>query len=295
MSYNPLTEFPPLAPSSRWRAPLNALLLVLALLPLALVVQLLLFQPTIVYRLQGGALEIRGGSGLLGNRRTIPVASIGESAEVTLGRGRRVAGTALPGYCAGRFSYDDLGAVWQVTDCSRNVLLLRVAGEPRPILLTPPDRAALLDALRSGREGDFSPPPRSQPLGWTLLAVLFFLVMLPTAGYVLLAVTRGSRRLRYRVAGGELEVQLLLWRRRFRLAGSRARRFTPRRVWKLSGAAIPGYAAGWFKVDGESTRVYATTVRQEGVLVEGERRVFVTPADVPAFLAALRGQGVHVA
>ena len=62
----------------------------------------------------------------------------------------------------------------------------------------------------------------------------------------------------------------------------------------LTQYATPSDDAGWFSLDGRRTRLYASTVRGEGVLVEGDRRVFVTPADAAGFLAALSAQGALV-
>ncbi len=295
MSTTPGSDFAPAPNSSRWRVPLAVLLLALVGGAAFLVVQVALFDPVIVYRVEAGALEVRGGSGLLGNRRSIPLERVVATEEVTLGRGRRTAGTALPGFCAGRFSYDGLGPVWQVTDCRRQVLLLRLEGEERPVLVSPPDVAAFRAALVAGHGADLSPPRRSPPLSWRLLTLSMLAVVLPGAAYAVLAVVLAHRRLRYRVWGGELEVQLLLVRRRFRLAGATARRLTPSgRVWKIAGSAVPGYYAGLFSLAGGRARLYASTVKVEGVLVEGAARVFVTPADVPGFLAALRSHGARV-
>jgi len=287
-----MTEFLPLPAPSRWRVPLGLALLVLMAVVLVLVFQLALLRPAIVYRIQDRVLEVKGGSGLLGNHRRIKLESLTEITEVTLGRGRRVAGTGMPGFCAGRFSYDGIGSVWQVTDCSRRVLLLRVTGEERPVLLTPPNRAELAQALRDGREGDFSPPPRPQSTGWAAFTTAMPLLMLVLTAYVAAAFFMAPRKLRYRVGSGHLEVQLLLTRREFQLTGARARRHSPGRVWKVAGTALPGYLAGIFSAGGTMTRVYASTSSEEGVLLECKRRVFVTPADVPAFLDALQREGV---
>ena len=111
----------------------------------------------------------------------------GTPSEVRLRGGRRVFGTGLPGFCAGRFSYDGLGSVWQVTDCRRDVLMLRVEGEPLPLLVTPPDHAAFLAALRDGRDGDFSPGPVATSAGGIVLKLLLFVVVLPSALFVPLA------------------------------------------------------------------------------------------------------------
>jgi hypothetical protein len=255
---------------------------------------LALSRPVLSYRVDGGVLQLVGGESLLASRREIPLGSIEGSEVVVLGRGRRVAGTGLPGLCAGHFSYDGLGDVWQATDCRREVLLLRMAGEERPVLVSPPDRDAFLAALAAGRDADLSPPPVPEPREWRLFKTALPAVAVPGMAYVAFALLAAPRRLRYRVDGLELEVQLLLVRRRFSLAGAAARRYTPKRAWKWAGTGMPGYLAGLFTVDGASTRVYASTVREEGVLLEGAKRVFVTPEDIPGFLGALREQGVRV-
>lgn len=287
-------EFWPRVSSSRWRVPLGILLFVLCLVPAVFGVMLALSRPVISYRVEGGVLHLVGGESLLASRRAIPLSRIEGSEVVALGRGRRVAGTGLPGLCAGHFRYDGLGDVWQVTDCRREVLLLRVAGEGRPVLVSPPDREAFLAALAAGRDADLSPPPVSEPRGWRLFKTAMPAVTVPVVAYVAFALLAAPRRLRYRVDGLELEVQLLLWRKRFSIAGASARRFTPKRAWKWAGTGMPGYFAGVFSVDGASTRVYASTVREEGVLIQGPKRVFVTPEDIPGFLGALSEQGVRV-
>ncbi len=280
---------------SRWRWPLAVLLVVVCLVPATLAVSLAFSTPTISYRISAGRLELRGGESLLASQRSIPLAQIVASEQVTLQHGRRVAGTGLPGLCAGHFRYDGLGDVWQVTDCRRQVLLLRVVGEERPVLVSPGDPAAFLAAVAAGRDVDLSPPPVVEPFAWRLFKVAMAVMMVPLVAYVVAALAAAPRRLRYRVGDGVLEVQLLIWRRRFSLPGSTASRYTPRRAWKTAGSAMPGYYAGCFRVDGAATRVYASTVRDEGVMVDGERRVFVTPADLVDFLAELRRNGAMVA
>ncbi len=75
---------------------------------------------------------------MTGHRR-IPLADIASVQDVELEGGRRTMGTALPGYCVGRFRYANVGAVWQATDCSRRALLLQARGQDLPVLVTPPD------------------------------------------------------------------------------------------------------------------------------------------------------------
>lgn len=279
---------------SRWRVFWSVLLTVVVIVPVAVVGTLAVSEPSISYRIHNGTLDIHGGEGLFSNHRAVPLATIRETSEVRLRGGRRVFGTGLPGYCAGRFSYEGLGSVWQVTDCRRDVLMLRVEGEPLPLLVTPPDHAAFLAALRNGSDGDFSPAPVATSALWIVLKVLLVLVVLPSALFVPLAAFYAPRRLRYLVEPGEFVVQLLVFRKRFPLAGRTARRYTPRRAWKRAGSGMPGYFAGSFSVDGESARVYASVIKAEGVMIEGAPRIFVAPADPEGFLEALHRQGVRI-
>lgn len=294
MHHDPCQEFMPRPTRSRWRIFWSVLLTLVVLAPVAVVASLAFFEPSIAYRVHNGTLEIHGGEGLLSNHRAVPLAAIREASEARVHGGRRVFGTGLPGYCAGRFRYEGLGSVWQVTDCRRDVVMLRADGEPYPILVTPPDHATFLAAVRSGTDGDFSPAPVAPSAVWTVLKVLLVLVVLPSALFVPLAAFGAPRRLRYRLESGELVVQLLVFRKRFPLAGRTARRHTPAKAWKRAGSGLPGYYAGSFSVDGQPARVYASAIKTEGVMLEGEPRVFVTPTDTAGFLEALRRHGVRV-
>jgi hypothetical protein len=68
---------------------------------------------------------------------------------------------------------------------------------------------------------------------------------------------------------------------------------SPEVTLRIAGTGAPGYYTGLFRVDGVSTRVYATNVRA-GVLVEGPARVYLSPEDVPGFLDAMRVAGAHL-
>lgn len=294
MHHVPCEKFAPQPNGSRWRLFWGVALTLVALVPAVFVSVLAFSGPSISYRIHSGVLDIHGGEGLLSNHRTVPLGAIRKSGEVRLEGGRRVFGTGMPGFCAGRFSFEGLGNVWQVTDCRRDVVVLRVDGEPLPILVSPPDHATFLAAMRERRDGDFSPGPVAAPAWWRLFKLAIFVVLVPAAAYVPLAAFLAPVRLRYRVEDGNLEVQLLVSRRRFPLAGRSARRYTPARAWKLAGSGLPGYFAGTFSVDGQITRVYASVVKTEGVMIEGEPRIFVAPADTDGFRAALRRQGVRL-
>jgi hypothetical protein len=100
----------------------------------------------------------------------------------------------------------------------------------------------------------------------------------------------------YRVGDGGLELPTLLGARRYALAGARATAVVrPRVALRVAGAALPGYYAGWFWMWGKLTRVWATRM-DAGVRIDRADGgcIFVTPADVPAFLEALSAAGVRV-
>lgn len=294
MKTTAVSEFLPLPARSGWTRVLGVILTIAVLVPGLLGVHLVTSRPSITCRIEGGMLVLRGGESVFASHRTIPLDSVLDIDEVRLDRGRRTAGTGLPGLCAGYFSYDNLGPVWQVTDCRREVLLLRIRDEKRPVLLTPADREAFRAALASRQDGDFSPPPHPQPWWWLAFKIALIAFTLPVAAYVGAAFLLAARRLRYEVTGGELVVHLLVLRKRFPLSGTRARRYTPSRALRWGGTGMPGYFAGRFSLDRRSTRVYASALKREGVLLEGEPNVFVTPADIDGFVAAIRANGARV-
>ncbi len=215
-----------------------------------------------------------------------------EARVVNLGSGRRVAGTALPGFCGGHFRYTDLGDVWQATTCSSRGVLVRAVGAELPIVVSPPNADVFLEALRGGIPMHVTlPPPEMGPLWIVALVVgplaLVGIVVLP----VLLLV--GPGRMRYLVEGGRLEVITLFGRQSWPTRGARARPYTPGRMLRVGGTAAPGYYTGRYRESGQPTRVYATDVKQM-VLFEGEARVLVSPEDREGFLKALEGAGVEV-
>jgi hypothetical protein len=156
------------------------------------------------------------------------------------------------------------------------------------VLVSPAERFPFMDALRSRTPGTFPPAPSGKgPLWMRLLLVGIGVAPLP----LLALFAIGPARLRYRIDGRVLEVRTLVRRLRIPLDGVRARRYRPARRWRLFGTHLPGsYSTGRFRLDGVTTRVYASG--WDGVLLEGRQRVFVTPADPEAFLAALTEAGV---
>ena len=146
-----MREFRPPVRPSKLRWVLVAFLAIVGIVPAVFVGGLVFSTAAISYTISGGLLDVESG-GFFGGSRKVSLADITESRAAELGRGRRTAGTAMPGYCTGRFSYPDLGEVWQATDCGSRVIVLRASGQDRAIVISPPDREGFLSAIRSGAE-----------------------------------------------------------------------------------------------------------------------------------------------
>lgn len=285
-----MPEFRPPRARSTGRIVLGLVVLVAAVLPVVLVGPLIWGGARIAYVIGGGKLTVQTG-GLLDRERSIPLKKIRAGRGITLSGGSRTWGTALPGYCVGRFSYDEVGSVWQATGCGRRGVLLNLR-EGRPWLLSPPDELDFLARLSAGEPTRLElPAPRSSGFA-RLMGPLLALLLVFLAGVEALIVA-GPGRLRYRVSGGFLEVRTMFGRKRWPTEQLRARRHSPSVKLRLAGAAMPGYYTGLFRADGTTTRIYATSLK-DGVLLEGPARVFVSPAEIPEFLAALREEGATV-
>jgi hypothetical protein len=241
----------------------------------------------IVYEVGEGRLAVTYGMRPFERTKAVPLDRIATADLVHPGRGRKVMGTNLPGYCEGRFSYRDLGDVWQATDCSRAAVLVRLAGEGRPWLLSPPDPPSFLAALQG--EGTYRRRLEPVEVGGGFLALkLLMLLLLPLSAMVPLVFLVAPGRLLYRVVPGGLQVTTILRTRRFETLGAAARRHSPRPGVRLFGTGMPGYFTGWFLLDGKRSRVYATGF-DDGVLLEGQGlRLFVNPSQAEPFLLALR-------
>jgi hypothetical protein len=266
-------------------------------LPLSLLVVLptlfaawLVWTPQVVeLRIEEGWLHVTTAPAPISRRHAFDLTTIVAVDEVRVSRGRRIAGTGLPGYCVGIFSYPEIGRVWQATDCSRDVLVLRRAND-NPVVLTPPDRERFRAALENGAGYHESQPPPETGSGWLMLKLMILLtpllgILVPVIFFV------APGRLRYRVISGGLEIITLLGVRRFATAGCTARQHRPRVGMKLWGTGAPGYYTGTFRVDGANTKLYTTSIK-EGVLIEGPGvRVFINPEDDAGFLHAIRTMG----
>ncbi|MES2638492.1 MAG: hypothetical protein V4850_03395 [Myxococcota bacterium] len=118
--------------------------------------------------------------------------------------------------------------------------------------------------------------------------VLFVSIYVGLALLVLWVWRRVTRPMRYRIEGATLVVPG--WLRHVRIPLTTAVVSTgSANGWKVTGTALPPYALGLF-TDREG-RYHAAATVEAGVWVRGARRVFVSPADVPGFVAALVAAG----
>ncbi len=287
-------EFAAAPVRSRWRGILAAILVVVLVLPVGWVAFLLLAPSHLEYTVEEGGLTVTLGPEPFLRRRSWSPEQIADSGAVDLPPGRRVAGTVLPGYCVGTFSYRGLGKVWQATDCSARAVLLRIRDGQRPVVLTPPDREAFLSALREGGRYHHLAPVVRSPVR-TFFQVMALLGVAAALLVPALLVT-GPGRIRYALEPGRLVIRTFFARRSLPLEGLRARVLrAPRLAARLWGVAYPGYATGLFRMEGRTVRVAATDLTGDCVLLEGGGRpVLLTPADPRAFLEALRLVGVGV-
>lgn len=237
-------------------------------------------------------LVVMTGRRLAFDVEKLPLSRISEVSIVTMRKGSLRFGKAKPEYCVGYFMFGSLGEVYQAGNCGEKGVLLRSAGQATPLLVTPADPERFVFSVRNAQPGVFHPPARSFSsfAGWLALD-LAVLLLLGGALYGLFVAA--PARLRYFVRPGELEIRTLCGRTRLALAGAKVRRHRPLLGERLSGLALPAYVVGSFTYDHAATAVYASA-KEEGVLYEGEGRVFLTPADIDGMLAALGDAGAAV-
>lgn len=243
------------------------------------------------YEIRNQQLLVTSGLKIRPSQRIIPLERITEARPIRLERGKRKAGTSLPGYCAGRFSFPELGSVDLASDCGRDAVVLQTGTSGRPLVLTPKNRAAFLEAI-SGRgiySETFHPGEGAGPW-WRVLQAVFGLILLPVLAIPLIFFV-SPQKLRYEILPGAVEIHTLIGTRRFSIGNCFAHPCRPGSSMKTFGSSLPGYHTGRFRVDGLATRVYATTLK-EGVLIEGpDLRLFLSPENREEFLGALRTYG----
>jgi hypothetical protein len=242
----------------------------------------------VTYGFHAGVLEVSTGS-FIDGAHVFASDKITSARVVELRGGRRTAGTGAPGICTGRWWYPDLGSVWQATSCAGRGVVLDVTGEERPVVLSPPDPDAFVAAIQSGTDFDVVLPPGDSLLLKVVPGVAAVLLVITTS-LICAVFLVGPSRMLYVVKDGRLEVRTLFSKSSWPAESLHARAHTPKVTLRLMGTAFPGYYTGLFRADGANTRMYATDLKR-GVLVEGPARVYVSPAEPEAFLAALRDAG----
>jgi membrane protein YdbS with pleckstrin-like domain len=279
---------PVVGPARIWFAILSAAVVVAVV---GLMVSLLR-TPTIRYTIDRGTLTITSVLGSEQQRKTMDLGRISEAKPEWLHDGALRFGTEKPGYCVGFFSYPRVGEVWQITDCSEHGVVLTSSAETTPVAVTPADPNAFLKAVRDGQSSVFAPPGRRGAAWWVNLFVVTGVGALAIAALTVILFVAPAR-LRYTVASGALEVRTLRRRRIVPLAGVRARAHRPLAGHRLAGLPLPGYRVGSWVLDNMATSVLASAA-DEGVMIEGEGRLFVNPQDREGFLAALAAEGATV-
>lgn len=277
------------SPTARWVLPLILVPLVLVLVGVGL---LLLAPRRLAYTLSADALLVEAALGPVDMGRSVPRASIQAARQVTLSGARRVAGTAMPGFCHGRWRFDDIGTVWLAGTCGPEAVLVEVQGEDRPVVINPADPAALLAALQDGGTGRFDPLPTQAPdAEWLLVSLLLLLPVGGTGALVVLS----PRRLRFDVGEGALLVRTLWGTRRVPLSGATVRPDPAARpTLRMFGIGMPGHQVGRYRIGGRTAQLYLSNVKH-AVWVEPAQGlpVLVSPEDVDGFLAAAKAQGAR--
>lgn len=264
-------------------------LVTLALLLTLLPTFLLLGPRRLEYELDAEGLRVTARLGPLDLGRQATRAALGDARQVSAVGARRLAGSELPGFCHGRWHLPEVGEVWMASSCTPELVLLTVAGEPRPWAISPVDPEAFLAALPDG-QGRFEVMPSPPPTPVILVSGLFVVAMLAATVAVLWL---SPRRLRYELRDGALLVHTAWGRRRVDLAGARVGADpTAKPTLRLFGIGLPGHQVGRFRVSGRTAQIYLTN-RQQAVWVEPAEGLplLLSPADPAAFVAAAIERG----
>lgn len=280
-----MPDFRPAPPGSTGRILL--VVLVALCLPLSLLPLFLLAGPrTMAYHLEGEELTVEARLGPLDLGRTIPRDRVTASTAVTITSAHRQAGTAVDGFCHGRWSAEPVGVVWMATSCTNDVVKLDVDGHDHPWLLSPLDREAFLAALPAG-DGTFEVLPA--PPGSPALAITGLLVGLLIAGTGALLVI-SPQRLRYELLPGALRVHTAWGTRVVSLVGAGIRPEPGVRIGiRLFGIGMPGHNVGRFRVGGRTAQLYLSDPAK-AVWIEPTEGlpVLLSPEDLDGFLTAAR-------
>jgi hypothetical protein len=289
MSDQPAREFVPVASSRKvarlWCGGGIAMLLLL----LGWLGGGYLWPQTLRYEVTTQHLIVTTGRSLVYDVTELSLPRLSDPTTIVLHNGKLHFGKQKPGYCVGYFEFPTQGEVYLATNCGETGVLIRGSGQTAPLVVSPADQDGFMFALRNHQPGVFAPPPRqfASYAGWLILYGVIFVV---GTGLLIWMFVVAPARLRYRVRPGELEISTAGKPTRLPLAGAKVRRHRPLLGERLSGIVLPGYLVGSYQFDSAATSVFAST-KDEGVLYEGEGRVFLTPADIDGLLGALEAAG----
>jgi hypothetical protein len=269
-----------------------AQLLILALVCVAVGpvgVGLVLLEGDVRFTVTKSELVVDVDPGILGEQRRVPLDSIRRVELARFPLEHRIRGTGKPGHCSGWFRRGELGRVWEASACTAETVVVRLPDEIWT--LGPADREGFARALRTREPGVFEPPPPPPaPVWWR--ALQFLIVALLALPLLILAAVLVP--IRYAASHGQLHVRSPLGTRRYDIAGGRASVVEdPKLGLRLFGMGLPGAWIGIFRVDGETTRVWATRSGGRAVLLQGSKRVMITPASPESLLADLRAAGAR--
>jgi hypothetical protein len=286
-----MREFRPPVRPSLFRSVFSGVVALMLVVSAAAMLVLASSSNQVTYAIAGGTLMVDSGSHFDG-ARTIPLTLVHDRRVVALAGGRRTCGTVMAGYCTGRWTYPELGTVWQAGNCSSQGVLITTLDGDLPVVVTPPDPEAFVAGLDARSDLTIA-LPAADAAGLRIFLAAAAVFSLLMAALLVSLLLLGPGRMVYGVGEGRLEVRTLFGRRSWSLHGLRARPHVPRVTLRLAGTAAPGYYTGLYRVDGSNTRIYATDLKS-GVLVEGPARVYLSPENVAGFLDALRAAGAEV-
>jgi hypothetical protein len=248
----------------------------------------MLLVPRISYAVDVDRLLIWDSTGSRATAKVVMISKIWDASPVLLrGRERRMA-TEKPGYCVGLFYFGGFGEAWLASNCSNRAVALKTSGELAPIIVTPPDGIAFIKALWAGGKASFEAPRNLD--GTAAVTIGMLVLLLSLGGGLVVALLVAPRRLRYEVAAGQLAVRTFRGETRVPLAGAKVRLHRPLHGDRLSGVNLPGYWVGSWTLDNMATSV-AASAKEDGVLLEGEGRLFLTPQDREGLVDALVAAG----
>lgn len=174
------------------------------------------------------------------------------------------------------------------SNCSEKAVLVRASGLVSPLILTPPDNDAFIKALLKPSPGVYYAPRDSRGMAFAVIWRVILLFILLGALYVTFIVA--PKKLRYVLSNGNLIVETLRAKETFSLAGARVFRCFPAFGGRMAGIPLPGYILATYDLDAMASRVFASA-KEEGVMVEGVERIFITPKDIDGMLAAMEESG----